>query len=225
MASVRISPRQPQADDRAVDGPSASGKGTLARRLALALAFAYLDTGQIYRAVASRVLAAGHNPADSAAALKAAQSISADDLTRPDLRTERVSQAASIVAAIPTVREALLGFQRDFAEHPPGGAAGAVLDGRDIGTVVCPEAKAKLFITATPEIRARRRHEELIGRGADSIYARVLEDMMERDQRDASRKVAPSRPAPDALVLDTSTLGANEVFEKALAFVKERCGL
>jgi len=209
----------------AVDGPSASGKGTLARRLALALAFAYLDTGQIYRAVASRVLAAGHNPADSAAALKAAQSISADDLTRPDLRTERVSQAASIVAAIPTVRGALLGFQRDFAEHPPGGAAGAVLDGRDIGTVVCPEAKAKLFITATPEIRARRRHEELIGRGADSIYARVLEDMMERDQRDASRKVAPSRPAPDALVLDTSTLGANEVFEKALAFVKERCGL
>jgi cytidylate kinase len=209
----------------AVDGPSASGKGTLARRLALALAFAYLDTGQIYRAVASRVLAAGHNPADSAATLKAAQSISADDLTRPDLRTERVSQAASIVAAIPTVREALLGFQRDFAEHPPGGAAGAVLDGRDIGTVVCPEAKAKLFITATPEIRARRRHEELIGRGADSIYARVLEDMMERDQRDASRKVAPSRPAPDALVLDTSTLGANEVFEKALAFVKERCGL
>jgi CMP/dCMP kinase len=209
----------------AVDGPSASGKGTLARRLALALAFAYLDTGQIYRAVASRVLAAGHNPADPAAALKAAQSISADDLTRPDLRTERVSQAASIVAAIPTVREALLGFQRDFAEHPPGGAAGAVLDGRDIGTVVCPEAKAKLFITATPEIRARRRHEELIGRGADSIYARVLEDMMERDQRDASREVAPSRPAPDALVLDTSTLGANEVFEKALAFVKERCGL
>jgi cytidylate kinase len=209
----------------AVDGPSASGKGTLARRLALALAFAYLDTGQIYRAVASRVLAAGHNPADPAAALTAAQSIRADDLTRPDLRTERVSQAASIVAAIPTVREALLGFQRDFAEHPPGGAAGAVLDGRDIGTVVCPEAKAKLFITATPEIRARRRHEELIGRGADSIYARVLEDMMERDQRDASRKVAPSRPAPDALVLDTSTLGANEVFEKALAFVKERCGL
>ena len=209
----------------AVDGPSASGKGTLARRLALALAFAYLDTGQIYRAVASRVLAAGHNPADPAAALKAAQNISADDLTRPDLRTERVSQAASIVAAIPTVREALLGFQRDFAEHPPGGAAGAVLDGRDIGTVVCPEAKAKLFITATPEIRARRRHEELIGRGADSIYARVLEDMMERDQRDASREVAPSRPAPDALVLDTSTLGANEVFEKALAFVKERCGL
>ena len=209
----------------AVDGPSASGKGTLARRLALALGFAYLDTGQIYRAVASRVLAAGQDPADPSAAVKAAQSISADDLTRADLRSERVSQAASIVAAVSAVRQALLGFQRDFAEHPPGGAVGAVLDGRDIGTVVCPGAKAKLFVTATPEIRARRRHEELIGRGADSIYARVLEDMMERDQRDESREVAPSRPAPDALVLDTSTLDANEVFEKALAFVKERCGL
>jgi len=209
----------------AVDGPSASGKGTLARRLALALGFAYLDTGQIYRAVASRVLAAGQDPADPVAALKAAQAISADDLTRADLRTERVSQAASIVAAIPAVREALLGFQRDFAEHPPGGGAGAVLDGRDIGTVVCPEAKAKLFITAAPEIRARRRHEELIGRGADSIYARVLEDMKERDHRDESREVAPSRPAPDALVLDTSTLDPDEVFETALAFVKERGGL
>jgi cytidylate kinase len=209
----------------AVDGPSASGKGTLARRLALALGFAYLDTGQIYRAVGSRVLAAGQDPADSAASLKVAQAINADDLTRPDLRTERVSQAASIVAAIPSVREALLGFQRDFAEHPPGGTVGAVLDGRDIGTVVCPQAKAKLFVTATPEIRARRRHEELIGRGADSIYARVLEDMKERDHRDESREVAPSRPAPDALVLDTSTLDPDEVFETALAFVKERCGL
>jgi cytidylate kinase len=171
------------------------------------------------------VLAAEQDPADPAAALKAARAIGADDLTRADLRSERVSQAASIVAAISAVRQALLGFQRDFAEHPPGGAGGAVLDGRDIGTVVCPAAKAKLFITATPEIRARRRHEELIERGADSIYARVLEDMMERDQRDESREVAPSRPAPDALVLDTSTLNANEVFEKALAFVKERCGL
>jgi CMP/dCMP kinase len=209
----------------AVDGPSASGKGTLARRLALALGFAYLDTGQIYRAVGSRVLAAGQDPADPAASLRVAQAINAYDLTRPDLRTERVSQAASIVAAIPSVREALLGFQRDFAEHPPGGTVGAVLDGRDIGTVVCPQAKAKLFVTATPEIRARRRHEELIGRGADSIYARVLEDMKERDHRDESREVAPSRPAPDALVLDTSTLDPDEVFETALSFVKEHCGL
>jgi cytidylate kinase len=118
-----------------------------------------------------------------------------------------------------------LGFQRGFAEHPPAGGAGRVLDGRDIGTVVCPAAEAKLFITAGPEIRARRRHEELISRGADSIYARVLEDMKERDRRDEARAVAPSRPAPDALVLDTSTLDPDEVFELALAFVKERCGL
>lgn len=209
----------------AVDGPSASGKGTLARRLALALGLAYLDTGQIYRAVASRVLAAGRDPADPLAALAAAKGLTADDLTRRDLREERVSQAASVVAAIPAVREALLGFQRGFAERPPTGGAGTVLDGRDIGTVVCPAAEAKLFITAGPEIRARRRHEELISRGADSIYARVLEDMKERDRRDQARAVAPSRPAPDALVLDTSTLDPDEVFELALAFVKERCGL
>lgn len=209
----------------AVDGPSASGKETLARRLALALGLAYLDTGKIYRAVASRVLAAGRDPADPLAALAAAKGLTADDLTRPDLREERVSQAASVVAAIPAVREALLGFQRDFAERPPTGGAGTVLDGRDIGTVVCPAAEAKLFITAGPEIRARRRHDELKSRGADSIYARVLEDMKERDRRDQTRAVAPSRPAPDALVLDTSTLDPDEVFELALAFVKERCGL
>ncbi len=206
----------------AVDGPSASGKGTLARRLALALGFAYLDTGQIYRAVASRVLAARRDPADPAAALAAAKGLTADDLTRPDLREERVSQAASVVAADPAVREALLGFQRDFARHPPAGSAGAVLDGRDIGTVVCPAAEAKIFITANSEIRARRRHQELLSRGTDSIYARVLEDMKERDRRDESRAVAPSRPAPDALVIDTSSMGPEEVFELALAFVRER---
>ena len=209
----------------ALDGPSASGKGTLARRLALSLGLAYLDTGQIYRAVASRVLAAGQDPAEPRAGLAAAKGLTADDLTRPDLREERVSQAASIVAAIPVVREALLSFQRDFARHPPAGNGGAVLDGRDIGTVVCPWAEAKIFITATLEIRARRRHQELLSQGADSIYARVLEDMKERDRRDESRAVAPSRPAPDALVLDTSTLDSDEVFRLALAFVKERCGL
>ncbi|MDF2764575.1 MAG: (d)CMP kinase [Rhodospirillales bacterium] len=209
----------------AVDGPSASGKGTLARRLAMALGLAYLDTGQIYRAVASKVLAAGKDPADPAAAVAAARALSADDLTRPDLRAEHVSQAASIVAAIPAVREALLGFQRSFANEPPADAEGVVLDGRDIGTVVCPEAEAKLFVTASPEVRAQRRHEELIARGADSIYARVLEDMKERDRRDESRAVAPSRPAPDALVLDTSSLDPDEVFETALAFIRQRCGL
>lgn len=209
----------------AVDGPSASGKGTLARRLALALDLAYLDTGQIYRAVAARVVAAGQDPADPAAALAAAEALTAADLDRPNLRDEELSQAASIVAAIPAVRTALLGFQRSFAERPPGGARGAILDGRDIGTVVCPQAEAKLYVTASPEVRAQRRHEELIARGADSIYARVLEDMKERDRRDESRAVAPSRPAPDALVLDTSSLDPDEVFETALAFIRQRCGL
>jgi cytidylate kinase len=209
----------------AVDGPSASGKGTLARRLALVLGLAYLDTGQIYRAVASRLLEVGGDPADAAAAAAVARTLTADDLTRPDLREEEVSQASSIVAAIPEVREALLGFQRRFAEHPPEGAKGAVLDGRDIGTVVWPGAEAKLYVTATPDVRARRRHEELIARGSDSIYARVLEDMKERDRRDESRAVAPSRPAPDALVLDTSALDPDEVFETALAYIRRRGGL
>ena len=209
----------------AVDGPAASGKGTLARRLAQALNLAYLDTGQVYRAVAARAMAAGKDPADEAAATKEARALTADDLTRPNLRDESVSQGASIVAAIPAVREALLAFQRDFAHTPPSGSAGAILDGRDIGTVVCPEAGAKLFITASPEIRARRRHEELLSRGSDSIYARVFEEMEERDRRDESRVVAPTRPAPDALVLDTSTLDPDEVFERALAFIKQRCGV
>jgi cytidylate kinase len=209
----------------AVDGPSASGKGTLARRLARALSLAYLDTGQIYRAVAALVLAAGKDPADPGAAVAAARALCADDLDRPNLRDEDVGQAASILAAIPAVREALLGFQRGFAEQPPPGMKGAVLDGRDIGTVVFPGADAKLYVTASPEVRAQRRHEELIARGADSIYARVLEDMKERDRRDESRAVAPSRPAPDALVLDTSSLDPDEVFETALAFIRQRCGL
>jgi cytidylate kinase len=209
----------------AVDGPSASGKGTLARRLARALSLAYLDTGQVYRAVAAQVLAAGADPADPATAVAAAHALVADDLNRPNLRDEDVGQAASILAAIPELRAALLGFQRSFAQQPPAGAKGAVLDGRDIGTVVCPEAAAKLYVTASPEVRAQRRHEELIARGADSIYARVLEDMKERDRRDESRAAAPSRPAPDALVLDTSSLDPDEVFETALAYIRQRCGL
>jgi cytidylate kinase len=209
----------------AVDGPSASGKGTVARRLARALGLAYLDTGQIYRAVAARVLAAGADPADPGAAGAAARALIPEDLDRPNLRDEDVGQAASVVAAIPAVRAALLGFQRGFAQSPPGGETGAILDGRDIGTVVFPGADAKLYVTASPEVRARRRHEELIGRGADSIYARVLEDMKERDRRDESRAVAPSRPAPDALVLDTSSLDPDEVFETALAYIRQRCGL
>jgi len=206
----------------AIDGPAASGKGTLARRLAAALDFAYLDTGQVYRAVAVRLLAQGADPEDAVAALAAARGLELADLARPDLRGERVAQAASRVAALPAVRAALLGFQRDFAARPPAGKAGAVLDGRDIGTVVCPDAEVKLFVQADPETRAGRRHKELLERGEPSIYARVLQDMRDRDARDSGRAAAPLKPADDAIVLDTSEMDPDAVFEAALRVVSAR---
>jgi cytidylate kinase len=161
----------------AIDGPGAAGKGTLARRLAQALDLAYLDTGQLYRAVAAKVLDAGADPSAPAAAEAAARTISLQDLDRPDLRREAVSQGASQVAAIPAVRAALLDLQRTFAQAPPGGKRGAVLDGRDIGTVVCPAADVKFFVTASLDTRAARRQKELRGRGEPSIYARVKQEM------------------------------------------------
>ena len=206
----------------AIDGPSASGKGTLARRLAEALDFAYLDTGMLYRAVGAAVLAAGADPGDAAAALEAARAIEISDLERPELRGEAVGQAASIVAVMPGVRGALLGLQRRFATAPPGAKAGAVLDGRDIGTVVCPEAEVKIFVTASLEGRARRRHKELLERGEASIYARVVQEMRARDRRDSERAAAPLRPAPDAVVLDTNALDAGEAFRAALEIIDQR---
>ena len=206
----------------AIDGPAASGKGTLARSLAAALGFAHLDTGMIYRAVAAKVLAAGGDPQDAAAALRAAQALGADDLRRGDLRRQDVGQCASIVAAVPEVCAALLAFQRDFAAHPPDGRAGAVLDGRDVGTVVCPEAEVKLFVTASPEIRAQRRHKELLDGGAESIYARVLQEVRDRDARDSGREAAPLRPAEDAIVLDTTDLSAEAALSAALAHIRSR---
>ena len=206
----------------AIDGPSASGKGTLARRLARALDFAHLDTGMLYRAVASRLLEAGADPENPAAALEAAKRIEAADLERDDLRSEAVGRVASQVAAIGAVREALLAFQRDFAEHPPDGKAGAVLDGRDIGTVVCPGATVKLFVDADLETRAERRHKELLGRGEASIYPRVLRDLQARDARDSERQAAPLKAANDATVLDTSKMDADAAFEAALAVVATR---
>ena len=206
----------------AIDGPSASGKGTLARRLAEALDFAYLDTGMLYRAVGAAVLAAGANPGEAAAAVEAARALELSDLERPGLRGEAVGQAASIVAVMPGVRGALLGLQRRFATAPPGGQAGAVLDGRDIGTVVCPEAEVKIFVTASLEGRARRRHKELLERGEASIYARVVQEMRARDRRDSERAAAPLRPAPDAVVLDTNELGAGDAFRAALEIVDSR---
>ena len=206
----------------AVDGPAASGKGTLARRLAAHLGYAHLDTGKLYRAVGHAVLCAGGDPEDAAAAIRAAKALTAEALDDPTLLGDAAAAAASKVAAIPCVRAALLKFQQTFAANPPGGAAGAVLDGRDIGTVVCPEAEAKLFVTADVAVRAERRHKELIGRGETSIYARVLQDLKERDARDSNRAVAPLRAARDAKILDTSALDPDAVFAAALAYIEER---
>jgi cytidylate kinase len=203
----------------AVDGPTASGKGTLARRIATDLNLAYLDTGTLYRAVAAKLLAAGGNPDDGPAARRIAKDLMLKDLERPDLRQERVSQAASRVARHGPVRAALLELQRNFARHPPAGRAGAVLDGRDIGTVVCPAADVKIFVTANPETRAMRRHRELLERGEGSIYARVLQDLEERDARDIDRAAAPLRAAPDVVVIDTTDMDIDTAFEAAMAAI------
>lgn len=205
----------------AIDGPAASGKGTLARRIAEHFGYAYLDTGSLYRAVGFAVLQAGGDPADAAAAEKAARSLDVALLTDDRLRNDQVAQAASKVAAIPEVRAALLEFQRDFAQHPPAGTRGAVLDGRDIGTVVCPDADRKMFVTASVEVRAKRRFKELREKGLDVIESAVLQDMEVRDARDASRSVAPLAPAEDAVVIDTSDFDADEVFALAVHYVTE----
>jgi cytidylate kinase len=203
----------------AIDGPAASGKGTLARRLARHFKLALLDTGGLYRATGLHALADGGDPADPAVAAAAARRVTAADLADPRLRDERVARAASVVAAIPAVRQALLAFQRHFARHPPGGEPGAVLDGRDIGTVICPDADAKLFITASLEARAARRFQELRETGAEAIYEAVLQDMKDRDARDSQRRAAPLVPADGAFVLDTTTLDAEAAFAAALDFI------
>lgn len=195
----------------AVDGPAAAGKGTLARRLAATLGLPYLDTGLLYRAVGRRVLDAGADPRDPAAAASAAQTLTAADTTRADLRGPDADRAASAVAAIPAVRAALLDFQRRF-----GAENGAVLDGRDIGTVVFPQADAKLFVTASPEVRARRRFLELQGRGQAAEYETVLAEIRARDEQDMNRAVAPLKPAQDAKLLDTSELDAEAAFQAAM---------
>jgi cytidylate kinase len=201
----------------AIDGPAAAGKGTLARRLASALGLPYLDTGLLYRAVGRRVLDAGADPRDATQAEAAARSLSPADLERADLRGPMADMAASAVAAIPAVRAALLDFQRLF-----GRDRGAVLDGRDIGTVVFPEAPVKLFVTASVEERARRRFVELHGRGIAADPAQVEAEIRDRDAQDANRPVAPLRPAEDALLLDTTSLDADAAFVAALGMVQAR---
>jgi len=206
----------------AIDGPAAAGKGTLARRLAAHLGLACLDTGRLYRATAARVLRDGGKPEDTAAAAAAAASLGPADLEAPELRDEAVGAAASVVAAQPEVRAALLDYQRRFATTPPGGASGAVLDGRDIGTVVLPEADVKIFVTASLEARAERRLKELRALGVGSIRAGILREMRQRDERDAARTAAPMVPAPDAFPLDTTDMNADAAFEAALVFVYAR---
>lgn len=206
----------------AIDGPAAAGKGTLARRLANHLGLAYLDTGLLYRAVGIAMLRAGHDPEDRAAAGEAAHGLDPALFADPELRLDHAGQAASKVAAIPEVRAALLDFQRRFAHHPPAGTNGVVLDGRDIGTVVCPDAPIKLFVTASVEKRADRRLRELQERGVEVIQEAVLQDMKDRDARDSQRSVAPLAAAPDAYLLDTTELDAEQAFAAALSYITSR---
>lgn len=199
----------------AVDGPLASGKGTIARRLAAHYGLPHLDTGLLYRACALGVLNAGHDPSDPAAAKRAATMVNNTMLDDPQLRTARVGAAASKVAAIAQVREALVNLQQDFAAQKDG----AVLDGRDIGTVICPHADVKLWISAPAEERAARRHKELCERGEDISYEQVLAHLHERDARDASRADAPMRMAVDAHLLNTGGLSIDAAFEAARCII------
>lgn len=200
----------------AIDGPASAGKGTLARRLAAALGLPHLDTGLLYRATGRRVLDAGADPADPAAATAAAHGLATSDLDRTDLRGPAADRAASLVAAVPAVRAALLALQRRVA------AAGAVLDGRDIGTVVCPDAPVKLFVTADVTARAHRRWLELQTSGATVALADVLAAIRIRDAHDAERATAPLRPAADAILLDTTALDIDVAFARAMLIVRSR---
>lgn len=195
----------------AIDGPAAAGKGTIGRAMAAHFGFPHMDTGLLYRAVGRQVL-------DGAQALEAAQRLTPEDLDADDLRTAEVGQAASQVAAHPDVRRALLDFQRAFAQR----AGGAILDGRDIGTVICPDAAVKLFVTASDEVRATRRHAELTGKGAELTLEAVLADLRARDARDMQRADAPLKPADDALLLDTSRLSIDEAVAQAIALAQSQ---
>jgi cytidylate kinase len=202
----------------AIDGPAASGKGTLGKRLAAHYGLPHLDTGLLYRSVAKALLDAGHPPGNQARAVAAADAIDPSSFDEAALKSQAVGEAASVVSAIPDVRAALLAFQRNFAIRPPG----AVLDGRDIGTVICPHADVKIFVTATPEVRAGRRVLEFRSRGEPVDEAAVLSDILKRDERDMSRAAAPLRQAPDAHLLDTTTMDADAAFRTAVELIERR---
>jgi cytidylate kinase len=203
----------------AIDGPAAAGKGTLARRLAQTLGLPYLDTGLLYRATAKRVLEAGGDPADAQAAAAAARELTEADTAREDLRDAATSRAASQVASIPAVRAALLAYQRGY-----GGGTGAVLDGRDIGTVIFPDADVKLFVTASVEARAKRRQAEFTARGERVNLAEVIAEVAARDEADRTRAAAPLIPAEDAILIDTTSLDADQAFSLALELVRRKLG-
>lgn len=205
----------------AIDGPAAAGKGTLARRLAAHFDFAYLDSGALYRAVGAKALDQGVAMDDVEGLAALGIGLIGEDMAHPHLRTPAVSEAASKVAALTPVREALKDFQRNFADSPPGEKAGAVLDGRDIGTVICPYATCKLFITASRQVRAERRWLELREKDPTVIYDRVFNDLVVRDERDETREDSPLKPADDAVVIDTTELSADQVFEMALRVIAE----
>ena len=202
----------------AIDGPAASGKGTLGKRLAVHYRLRHLDTGLLYRAVAKAVLDAGRNPADREAAIAAAKALDPGKFDEAALKVYEIGEAASVVSAVPEVRAALLDFQHKFAATPPG----AVLDGRDIGTVICPNADVKIFVIASPEVRAKRRAQELRARGETASEAEVLADILARDQRDRSRAAAPLIQAKDAHLLDTTSLDIEAAFAAAVKLVDGR---
>ncbi|EKN00071.1 (d)CMP kinase [Acidocella sp. MX-AZ03] len=204
----------------AIDGPAAAGKGTLAKRLAAALKLPYLDTGLLYRATAKRVLESGGDPTNELDAIAAAWELSEADTARGDLRDAATSKAASQVAGIPAVREALLAYQRAY-----GNTRGAVLDGRDIGTVIFPQADVKLYITASVEARAKRRHAEFLAKGESVALEQVIADVAARDAADSSRATAPLLPAEDAVHIDTTELNADEAFAAALRVVQQKTGI
>jgi CMP/dCMP kinase len=200
----------------AIDGPAASGKGTLGKRLAAHYGLRHLDTGLIYRAVAKALIDEGQDPNDVGAAAAAAKALDPSRFDEVVLKAYSISEAASIVSAIPEVRAALVAFQREFAAKPPG----AVLDGRDIGTVICPNADVKVYVTATPEIRARRRAAEYKAQGRDIDEAEVLADIRKRDERDQNRAAAPLKQAQDAHLLDTTHLDIDAAIRAAIDIVE-----
>jgi cytidylate kinase len=202
----------------AIDGPAASGKGTLARRLAENYGLPHLDTGLLYRATARTLIDEGRRLDDVAAAVKAARGLALIDFDEAALRGREMGEAASVVAALPEVRAALVQAQQSFARR----IGGAVLDGRDIGTVICPDATVKIFVTASPETRAQRRALELRSRGESSDYAKVLADILHRDRRDSSRATAPLKPAADAMILDTTDLDVEGTFREAQRLVEKQ---